>query len=257
VGLAGAVGTGIVPPTKLVDYFDDPAGWEDVEASVAILELPVLPAGGVLRVPNRHSAHAIDGISRASGNWLNSKVRSGASTGALNVRLGCQLKASGTGHSRAFLRLGRPNPKEPGHASVTSSGDVQYSAPMPSDVIARTLVEPPTDLAVEPIALPLLHDDVTGERLEQLDVPLRVIGLLPVVVAHLDGIEETTRLDLGSLFLQFARTRPSLFRGPPFPDLVVDLLDLDEEGVTRFGEYWTAFQNARCPPGRRASHALR
>jgi hypothetical protein len=95
--------------------------------------------------------------------------------------------------------------------------------------------EPPPDLAVQPLSFPLRHGQVPGERVEQLDVLLRLVNPLPVVVADADDLEEPARLDV--VLGKFAGSRAPLAGRLPRADLVVDVLDLVEERVAALGEH--------------------
>ncbi len=69
-----------------------------------------------------------------------------------------------------------------GWLSVVASCDVQYCPPVTPDGVVGALAEAATDLAVEALALPVLHGDVAGEGVEQLDVAAGVVDLNPVKV---------------------------------------------------------------------------
>ena len=53
-----------------------------------------------------------------------------------------------------------------------------------------SLREASADLAVQTITLPVLHGDVARERVQQVDVALRVVRGLPVVLGDVDDLEE-------------------------------------------------------------------
>jgi hypothetical protein len=55
---------------------------------------------------------------------------------------------------------------------------------------------PPPDLAVETVPLRIGHHDVAGERVEQVDVALRVVDRLPIELAGLDNVETPAGCDL-------------------------------------------------------------
>jgi hypothetical protein len=78
---------------------------------------------------------------------------------------------------------------------------------------------------------------VIGERAEQLDVLLGGVAEFPVVLADRDHLEQPARLDPGPLVGEFSRPEPKGVRGPPLADLVVDVLDLAEEGIAAVGEH--------------------
>lgn len=73
---------------------------------------------------------------------------------------------------------GRTNPARPtveptpgrrscGTMLVGSAGDVQDRSPVAVEATVRSLSEAPPDLCVEALALPCVHGDVAGERVEQ------------------------------------------------------------------------------------------
>src|SRR5438132_510967 len=70
-----------------------------------------------------------------------------------------------------------------------ASGDLEDPAPVPTHATTGTFGEASTDLAVEAISLPILHCDVAGERVQQVDVALRVVDGLPVLEARLDHVD--------------------------------------------------------------------
>jgi hypothetical protein len=56
------------------------------------------------------------------------------------------------------------------------------TSPVAPDGSVRVAAHTETDLGVEPLPLPVLHGDVAGERVEQLDVAVGVVDALPVEV---------------------------------------------------------------------------
>jgi len=103
---------------------------------------------------------------------------------------------------------------------------------MAPQALGRSSREPTTDLRVEAVAFPSLHRNVTGKGVEEIDVLLSAIARLPIEVANFDHLEEPCVVDFGSLPLELARPRPGIPRGGSLSDILVDLLDLNEEGVT-------------------------
>ena len=62
---------------------------------------------------------------------------------------------------------------------------------MAAELALLAFGEATPDLAVQAFALPVRHCDVSGERVEQLDVALGVVSGLPVVLPGLEQLEET------------------------------------------------------------------
>jgi RNA 2',3'-cyclic 3'-phosphodiesterase len=122
-------------------------------------------------------------------------------------------------------------------ARVSCTRDVQHRSPVTPDGRARTAGQAAADLAVEPVPLPLLHGDVAGERLQQLDVAFGVADLLPVKMPDVRDREQPARLDLGGVLFQLTRAGPGVIGWQAFVDLFVDVLDPAEEGVASFGEH--------------------
>src|SRR4051794_8028639 len=67
-----------------------------------------------------------------------------------------------------------------GPGSGAPGGAVQPAPPVPAEPSVATGGEPPPNLAVEPLPLPILHGDVPGEGVEQVDVGVGVIDEFPV-----------------------------------------------------------------------------
>src|SRR6204780_2714319 len=97
------------------------------------------------------------------------------------------------------------------------------------------LGQAPPDLAVEPFPLPVRHRDVPGERLEQRDIALGVVDLLPVEVPDMRDLEQPAGLDLVCVHGYLARARPGAIGRQPLADLVVHLLELLEERIAVVG----------------------
>src|SRR5215510_3314005 len=121
--------------------------------------------------------------------------------------------------------------------SAAAAGDVQYRPPVTPDGVAGALAEAEADLVVEALAFPVGHGDVAGKRVEQLDLTVGVVGLLPVEVPGVHHLEQAARLDLSRLIRQLTRAGPDAAGWQPFADLVVDVLDLAEERVAAVGKH--------------------
>lgn len=100
----------------------------------------------------------------------------------------------------------------------------------------RASVQTPSYLPVEPLALPVAHCDVAGEGVEQIDVPVGVVGGRPVELRDVNDLEQPACLDLASLVRQLAWPWDRRVGRQSLTDLVVDLLDLDEERIPVVGD---------------------
>lgn len=129
---------------------------------------------------------------------------------------------------------------------------------MAAKLPVRAFGQPPSYLSVEPLALPVAHCDVAGEGVEQIDVPVGVVGGLPVELRDVHDLEQPACLDLASLVGQLAWPRDRGVGRQSLADLVVDLLNLGEERIPVVGDDETccAPQNARWPRDLRASAAF-
>ena len=76
---------------------------------------------------------------------------------------------------------------------------MEDGAPVSADTAVGSEGEPPPDLSVQPVPLPVLHRDVSGERVEEVDVAIVLEDVLPVGLAHHDNVEQAAALDLDSL----------------------------------------------------------
>src|SRR5439155_14412925 len=92
------------------------------------------------------------------------------------------------------------------------------------------------DLAVEARALRSVHGDMAREGVEQSDVLVSGVELLPDVPPHPDLVEETALLDLGGVIGHVRRPSRRPFAVPALADRVVDVLDLGEERVEPGGK---------------------
>ncbi len=95
----------------------------------------------------------------------------------------------------------------------------------------RAQRQPPPDLAVEPVPLPLCHRDVTGERVEQADILRRCVADLPAEAPQSHVGEQAGGLDLGGEVRECLRRGVGPALRQSLTDLVVDVLDVAEERV--------------------------
>ena len=133
--------------------------------------------------------------------------------------------------------------------SATTSRDMKHRAPAPPEQPVGPLTEPAPDLGVQALALPRGHRDVAGEGVEQPDVALRVVDDLPVVLVNAHNVEKPRRLDLASEVGQLARPRAGGIRREPLPNLVVDILELAEDGVAAVGKHMRRRPERQVPAG--------
>src|SRR6476469_8668213 len=118
-----------------------------------------------------------------------------------------------------------------------ASGDLEDAAPVPTQATVRSFGEASTDLAVEAVPLPVLHGDVAGEGVQQVDVALGVVHGLPVVLLDLDHLEEAAGFDVVTVVVQLLRSWQYGVRRERLADLVVDLLQLREEAIAAVGDH--------------------
>jgi hypothetical protein len=90
---------------------------------------------------------------------------------------------------------------------------------------------------VQPLPLPARHEQVVGERAEQLDVLLDVVDPFPVVLPDGGHLEQAAGLDLGPVVFEFPRPWPRRIRRLSLADLVVDVLDLFKERIAPVREH--------------------
>jgi hypothetical protein len=105
----------------------------------------------------------------------------------------------------------------PGWLSATAARDVQCRLPVAADGIVWPSAQAEAYFCVEAFALPADHGDVAGEGVEQLDVAVGVVDLLPVEVADVGHLEQAAGVDLGCLVGQFAGAGPGAAGGSPSP----------------------------------------
>src|ERR671936_1243748 len=113
---------------------------------------------------------------------------------------------------------------------------VQDRAPVAPQPPVAALPHAAADLAEQAVTLPWRHCDVAGERPEEVDVPLGLVNDLPMEPSEPDVREEEAGLALGAVVGQLLRPRPRAAGRPPLADLVIDRLELAEEGIPAFGE---------------------
>jgi hypothetical protein len=78
---------------------------------------------------------------------------------------------------------------------------------------------------------------VARERVQQVDVALRVVHRFPVVLLDVDDLEEAAGLDLVAVVVQLLRPRHCGVGREGLADLVIDLLQLVEERVAVVGDH--------------------
>ena len=132
-------------------------------------------------------------------------------------------------------------------------GFPEHSAPMPGNRWVRTPVQPSTDFAIKDVSLPGIHQDVTREGVEEVNILFDRRDALPINVANGDHLEKPARFNLTAVFRQFSGTRP--IRGVQ-TQFVVDRLNLPKKGAPSSGKAWSAVQKARCPLGSIQCHAV-
>jgi hypothetical protein len=76
---------------------------------------------------------------------------------------------------------------------------------MPAQAAVWSGCETSADLAVEAVALPVLHGDVARERVQQVDVAPGVVDGFPVVPRDIDDLEQPAGLDLAAVVSQLLR----------------------------------------------------
>jgi hypothetical protein len=90
---------------------------------------------------------------------------------------------------------------------------------------------------------------VPGERVEQLDVLLGAVDPFPGVLADPDYLEQPALFYSGPIVLELSRPGPGRAVRQPLADLVVDVLDLAEEGITSVGEHVFLRPQGQVPTG--------
>src|SRR6266508_1868178 len=113
---------------------------------------------------------------------------------------------------------------------------VEDGAPVAPHAGVSAAANVPPDLSIEVVPLRRLHRDVAGEGVQERDVLLGCVVLLPDVASNLDVFEQATGFNLGRLIrdLLWGRRRP--LARIALPNCVIDLLDLGEEGIEASGE---------------------
>ena len=114
---------------------------------------------------------------------------------------------------------------------------MQHRPPVPPHGPVRPPRQATADLPEQPVLLPGRHAQVPGERAEQLDVLLGPVDALPVVLADGDHLEQPARLEAGPVVGEFTGAGPRRTGRLRLTDLVIDVLDLAEEGITPVGEH--------------------
>src|SRR5579884_1708166 len=116
-------------------------------------------------------------------------------------------------------------------ADVETAGDMQDRQPMTAHEPVRAVGQAPADLAVEVLALCLLHRDVPRERVQQRQVRVGVVGDLPDVAPHLHVAEVAALDDPRRVVGHLVGRRRWAGLVVALADGVVDVLDLGEERV--------------------------
>ena len=104
-----------------------------------------------------------------------------------------------------------------GWLSAKAARDVQYRLPVAPDGVVGPPAQAQAYFAAEAFAFPAGHGDVAAEGVEQLDVAVGVVDLLPVEVADVGHLEQAAGVDLGCLVGQFAGAGQVLPGGSPSP----------------------------------------
>ena len=135
--------------------------------------------------------------------------------------------------------------------SVLAPGDLQHRTPVPPQRVVPAQRQPPPDLAEQPLALPLRHGDVPGERAEQLDVLLGGVDPFPVVMPNGGHLEQPAGLDPGLVVGELAGPQLARCRAdPPRRSPRRYRRSRRRTGRRRRETRATAAQKARWPPGR-------
>jgi hypothetical protein len=100
---------------------------------------------------------------------------------------------------------------------------------------------------VEAISFPVLHRDMAGEGVEQLDVSLPVVDLLPVEMTNVNQLEQSALLDFGSLLIELAWAWPRATGRNPSPIASYTSWMSRKKGSPSSGKTCPALQKARWP----------